>query len=63
MISLNKNNASIYDKIYSKVNSIVYDKIDHNVYMYVNNILGISGSTEIEAIKRSLKYTSLKKLI
>lgn len=63
MISLNKNNASIYDKIYSKVNSIVYDKIDHNVYMYVNNILGISGSTEIEAIKRSLRYTSLKKLI
>jgi len=63
MMNLNKNNANIYDKIYAKVNSSVYDKIDYKVYMYVNNILGISGSTQIEAVKRSLKYTSLKKLI
>jgi hypothetical protein len=58
MINLNKNNTTVYDKIYSKVNSIIYDKIDYSVYVYVNNIISIAGSTGIETTKRSIRYTS-----
>ena len=58
MLSLNKNNASVYDKIYAKVNSIIYDKIDYKVYVYINDIISITGNTEIERTKRSLRYTS-----
>jgi hypothetical protein len=60
MISLNKNNTSIYDKVYAKVNTIIYDKIDYKVYVYVNNTIGITGSTEIETVKRSIRYSSSK---